>query len=125
MTGGAADADLIREGFAWSVAGKFQEGLRLNDQEMAVFLGMSSRTLSRLRKGVGVLDRVASDRLYRIMRVVKLASDVFEDEARALHWLRRPQFGLGGEIPLSLLDTEPGFEAVETLLQQIEYGAIS
>ena len=125
VTGAVADADLIREGFGWALAGQGQASLRVNDLEMASFLGVSSRTLGRLRHSAGLLDKVASDRLYRIMRVVKLAGDVLEDEALALRWLRRPQIGLGGKVPLSLLDTEPGFEAVETLLQQIEYGAVS
>lgn len=120
-----AEVDSIREGFPWQLASTFQEGLELKDKEFADFLGVSSRTLTRRRKGASTLSKVASDRLYRIMRVTKLAADVFEDEALGLQWLRKPQVGLGGRIPLELLDTEPGFEAVEALLQRIEYGVVS
>ena len=115
----------IRRGYSWPLAHKFQGRLELNDAEFASFLGVSSRTLSRWRKSETALDKVASDRLYRIMRVIKLAGEVLEDHQLGLQWLRRPQMGLGGGVPLALLDTEPGFEAVEALLQQIEYGAVS
>ena len=39
-------------------------------------------------------------------------------------WLRRPQPGLAGGIPLDLLDTEPGSRAVARLLTQIEHGVL-
>ncbi|HXS99641.1 MAG TPA: antitoxin Xre/MbcA/ParS toxin-binding domain-containing protein [Elusimicrobiota bacterium] len=120
-----AEVENVRRGYSWHVAGKLQEDLAIRDEAFADFLGVSSRTLTRRRKGAGVLDKVASDRLYRIMRVAKLAGSVFEDAARGFEWLRRPQVGLGGATPLSLLDTEPGFEAVESLLERIEYGVIA
>jgi putative toxin-antitoxin system antitoxin component (TIGR02293 family) len=120
-----AEVETVRRGFPWHVAGKLQEELAIRDEAFADVLGVSSRTLTRRRKGAGTLDKVASDRLYRIMRVARLAEAVFESAERGFEWLRRPQTGLGGVIPLSLLDTEPGFEAVESLLQRIEYGVIA
>ena len=120
-----ADIESIRSGFSWGLAHQFQKNLELKDPELASVLGISSRTLTRLRKEAGTLDRVASDRLYRVMRVVELSEKVFENAELGHHWLRRPQYGLGERIPLDLLDTEPGFEAVRTLLLQIEYGVIS
>lgn len=119
------DVVKIRRGLPWVLASKLQEELGLNDEVFAGFLGVSSRTLARRRSDAGSLDTAASDRLYRIMRVVKLAAEVFEDEALGLRWLRREQVGLGGAIPLTLLDTEPGFEAVETLLHRIDYGVLA
>ena len=117
--------DQIRRGYPWSLAHGFQEQLELKDGEFASVLGVSSRTLGRRRKGRRILNEIASDRLYRLMRVVDLAGSVFEEQELGLQWLRRPQVGLGGKVPLTLLDTQPGFEAVGALLQQIEYGAIS
>lgn len=121
----AAVIACIRRGYPWPFAHGLQEELSLSDQDFASFLGVSSRTLSRWRKSEDALDKVASDRLYRLMRVVQLAGEVFEGREDGLRWLRRPQAGLGGKVPLELLDTEPGFEVVENLLAQIEYGVIS
>lgn len=122
--GTASVIESIRRGFPWPLAHGFQSELELNDEDFASFLGVSSRTLSRLRKRAESLDQAASDRLYRIMRVVRLAEATLEDRVLGLRWLRRAQPGLGGKTPLELLDTEPGFEAVETLLRRIEYGVL-
>jgi putative toxin-antitoxin system antitoxin component (TIGR02293 family) len=39
-----------------------------------------------------------------------------------MSWLRRPQPGLGGRVPLELLVTQAGADQVETLLRRIDYG---
>ncbi len=114
----------IRRGYPWSFARQLQGKLGLNDRDFAALLGVSGRTLGRMRSSEETLDAVASDRLYRLVRVVELAGAVLDDEAAGLRWLGQPQFGLGEKAPLSLLDTEPGFAAVVTLLQQIEYGVL-
>lgn len=48
--------------------------------------------------------------------------DVFGDQDDARTWLRRPQWGLGGAIPLEYARTDPGAREVEALLDRIEYG---
>jgi hypothetical protein len=73
------------------------------DSLLAEPLGVSEKTLSRARAGKGRLDPVTSDRLFRVARIVTLAIEVLASEAAALHWLKRPQIGLGGKVPLSLL----------------------
>jgi putative toxin-antitoxin system antitoxin component (TIGR02293 family) len=54
-----------------------------------------------------------------------LAIEVLESEAAALHWLKRPQIGLGGRVPLALLSTDPGRDQVEKLLLRIEHSVYS
>jgi putative toxin-antitoxin system antitoxin component (TIGR02293 family) len=58
-------------------------------------------------------------------RIVTLAIEVLETEAAALHWLKRPQIGLGGRVPLALLSTDPGRDQVEKLLLRIEHSVYS
>jgi len=95
------------------------------DRAFAELIGISEKTLSRARAGKGRLDAVVSDRLFRLARIVALATDVLEGEAPAVRWLKRPQFGLGGRIPLSLLVTDAGRDEVEKLLLRIEHGVYS
>ena len=90
----------------------------------AKIIGISDRTLTRTRRNKATLDPIASDRLYRTAKVLGLAVDVFEDLPGAVRWLQREQSGLDGKVPLTLLDTEPGTQAVETLLNQLEYGVL-
>ncbi|MCK6431207.1 MAG: DUF2384 domain-containing protein [Burkholderiaceae bacterium] len=92
------------------------------DALLAQLLGISEKTLSRVRAGEGRLDPVVSDRVFRVARIVALATDVLETEEAALHWLKRPQIGLGGRIPLALLTTDAGRAQVEKLLLCIEHG---
>ena len=44
------------------------------------------------------------------------------DPQHAMTWLRRPQPGLGGNVPLDLLVTQAGADEVETLLRRIDFG---
>lgn len=60
----------------------------------------------------------------RFAQILALATDIFEDEDRAVEWLRRPQFGLGDKVPLDLINTEAGVREVESLLLRIEHGGV-
>jgi len=121
----AADAiDHIRGGFRWEEVRRYQESFQIKDRQFAKILGVSDRTLTRTRRKKAPLDSIASDRFYRTAKVLGLAAGVFEGVPRAVRWLQREQPGLGGKVPLSLLDTEPGVHAVETLLTQLEHGVL-
>src|SRR3990172_7487246 len=106
-------ADAIRAGFPAKAAFLLQQRMELSDAELAELIGVSARTLSRIRTGRQRMDPVVSDRLYRLARIVALASDVIEDENDALTWLKSPQYGLGERVPLSMLTTEAGTRLVE------------
>lgn len=114
----------IRKGFNWKAVARFQEAYGLKSEKVAQLVGISDRTFTRHRKQEEPLDAVASDRLYRVSRVIEFATEVFEDKGRAMQWLWRPQPALGDQVPLELLDTEPGSQAVQTLLTQIEYSVL-
>lgn len=65
------------------------------------------------------------DRLYRTEKVLTRACAVLEDDESAKAWVVRENRSLGGEAPLSLLDTEVGYELVLDTLGRIEYGIVS
>ena len=113
---------LIREGFAVQSAEALKERLGITDTGLAQLLGISEKTLSRARASKSRLDPVASDRLFRVARIVALAIRVLESEQSALHWLKRSQIGLGVRVPLALLATDAGCEQVEKLLLAVEHG---
>lgn len=123
-TAGAEAVQAIRRGFAWSAAEGVQRAYGLNDATFARLVGVSARTLARHRRRARPLDAVASDRLYRVRRAMEMAERVFGDRARAVSWMSRAHFGLAWKVPLEMLDTEPGAQAVILLLGQIEYGVL-
>lgn len=66
-----------------------------------------------------------SDRIVRVARVLERAIDVFEDSQSARQWLKRQIRSLGGVAPISLLDTQTGYELVMDTLGRIEHGVVA
>ena len=125
-TEGKPDFDkLIRDGFPVISGASLKNTLRLTYFELAKVLGVSSRTLQRKLKLHERLSIVESDRLYRLVRLFAIASQVFEDDKAASEWMHRHQHGLGGRVPFEMLQTEAGAREVEDFLGRIEYGVIS
>ena len=119
-------ADRIDEGLPALSLEILKAEMGLSDVELSRTLGTSQKTISRLRKDpVGVLNRLISDRLYRMARLFQLAIDVLEGRAEAREWLSRPKVGLANRVPMELLSTEAGSREVEALLMRIEFGVIS
>jgi putative toxin-antitoxin system antitoxin component (TIGR02293 family) len=118
-------ADAIVKGLPEKSLDRIKDALGLTDGEMSATLGMSPKTIGRMRLERSPLSTVTSDRLYRLARIYALAQDVLEDGNAAREWLRRPQIGLGNRVPLDLLATEAGAREVEDLLGRIEHGVLA
>lgn len=116
-------ARAIRRGLSKESLLSVKQHAALTDRELAAMLGISEKTLGRVRDGEGRrLDAVSSDRLYRVARIFAIAEYVTESAEAAHEWLHSPQIGLGNRVPLDLLQTEVGAREVENLLGRIEYG---
>lgn len=98
-----------------------QEALGVGVETLAALLGISKATLHR-RKGTAKLGRAESERIVRYARLMGIATGVLESAEDASEWLKRPQHGLGGAIPLEYAQTELGAREVEDLLGRIEHG---
>lgn len=112
--------EATRQGFPVQTVDKLVQAGRLTAAEVDRTI-IPRKTLSHRRK-IGTLTAEQSDRLARVMRVISAAEDTFGTDAKAAHWLRRPTEVLGGEAPLSLLDTSEGAREVERLLSRIDHG---
>lgn len=112
----------ILEGLPVEAIEKLKGVAAMTDSEIAGLLGIGEATLRRARASGELLDSSTSDRLFRLSKVIAVALEVLESEHNAMSWLRRPQPGLGGQVPLDLLVTQAGTDEVETLLRRIDYG---
>ena len=116
----------IHAGIPWRAARELIEATGLAQAELARLLGTSASTLRRHLNSDDEMDPVASDRAYRVARVVVLADELFEGDTAKVHsWLNRPQPGLGEVRPVDIMDTSEGAEAVEDLLIRILDGGIA
>lgn len=116
--------EAIRDGFPPAVVDRVMQAAGLTLKELANALDLSARSLQRRRRS-GRLASYESDRVYRLARLVALATDSLGSHDRAMRWLKRPNRALGGVAPVAAMDTEVGARQVENILGRIVYGGIS
>ncbi|MDQ6859580.1 MAG: DUF2384 domain-containing protein [Verrucomicrobiota bacterium] len=114
----------IRAGIPFRDLEKMRRELALPLDQLAEKLGISRATLHR-RKAAGRLDLDESDRVVRYQRLLEHAIQLFGDSDRASQWLKHPQYGLGGAVPLDYARTEAGAREVDAVLGRIEWGDLA
>lgn len=112
----------VREGLPISELSNLATALKISRDQLAVILGVTTRTLQRKAEEDQRLGPVASDRLARVQRILSLAIDVLGDGEKASRWMIAASRPLEGQLPLQLLDTDIGTQRVEQELYQIKYG---
>jgi len=114
----------IQKGLPFSELETLQNKIDLPLDQLAEKLSISRSTLQR-RKGAGRLSPDESDKVIRFSRLLMQATKLFGGVEKARAWLKHPQYGLGGVVPLDYATTETGAREVENLLGRIEYSVYS
>ena len=114
----------IQKGLRFAELKTLQNSLDLPFEQLAAKLCISRSTLHR-RKAAGRLSPDESDKVMRLSRLLDHAAKVFGDVEKARAWLKFPQVGLGGAVPLDYAQTEVGAREVDDLLGRIDYGVYS
>jgi putative toxin-antitoxin system antitoxin component (TIGR02293 family) len=114
----------IKEGLRFRELIALQADVDMPLDQLAGKLAISRSTLQR-RKALGRLSADESDKVIRFSRLLRHATDVFGNIDKARAWLKFPQRGLGGIVPLDYAETEIGAREVEKLLGRIKYGVYS
>lgn len=116
--------EVVRSGLPFGALEALSNTTGIPTAAITRVLGLAPRTLAR-RKDKRVFNLVESDRLYRLARMAGVAIQVLGSQEKAKEWLARPNRALGGETPLSLLDTDIGACQVEAVLGRIDHGIFS
>lgn len=96
--------------------------LGLTVDDLAARVGISIATLSRRRQGRQPLDPSHGDRVWRLARLFRQATELYDgDEAAARTWLTKPARAFDGATPLDHAATEAGAREVETLIGRLEH----
>jgi putative toxin-antitoxin system antitoxin component (TIGR02293 family) len=114
----------IQKGLRFSELETLQNSIDMPFEQLAAKLSISRSTLQR-RKAAGRLSPDESDKVMRLSRLLEHATNVFGDIEKARAWLKFPQRGLGGAVPLDYAETEVGAREVDNLLGRIDYGVYS
>ena len=114
----------IQKGLRFSELETLQNSIDMPFEQLAAKLAISRSTLQR-RKAAGRLSPDESDKVMRLSRLLEHATNVVGDVEKARAWLKHPQYGLGGAVPLDYAETEVGAREVDNLLGRIDYGVYS
>jgi putative toxin-antitoxin system antitoxin component (TIGR02293 family) len=114
----------IQKGLPFSDLKVLQDSIDMPFEQLAAKLAISRSTLQR-RKAAGRLSPTESDKVIRFSGLLRQATDLFGDTEKARAWLKHPQYGLGGAVPLDYAETEIGAREVENLLGRMKYGVYS
>lgn len=114
---------LIRDGIPYEAYDHFKDKLKMTHHELCTFIGL--KNIRAIKNASARLSSISSDRLFRLARIYALAVEVLADEEKGREWLKKPQYGLGGRIPLEMATTEIGAKEVENVLGRIEYSVLT
>lgn len=122
--GSPDDVASVREGLPVNLIPEVARRYGLDQQEVLEAAGIPRSSLHRY-KSLGRLSREQSNRLYKVIYLLRRAEELFGSPYLAATWMKGPKVFLHGSSPLSYLDTEPGFQAVEHLLGRLEDGLVT
>ncbi len=119
----AAQIKAVEAGLPETELTQLQASLAIPAERLVPLLGVSKATFHRRKKSAGAkLSPLVSDRVARFALLLRQAIRVFGNREDANRWLKAPQLGLGGAVPLDFARTEVGAREVERLLGRIEHG---
>lgn len=122
---GFAAVKSIREGYSAQILRAASGFFGVPDARIQRIAHVPASTASRLEKKLAKIDSAATERVYRMGTVTRMAIEVFESEDSAIDWMRQPNRALGNAAPLDLMDTEPGAVSVRQVLNAIATGGVA
>ncbi len=113
----------IREGVSLDFFNLIKEQTPFNDEDWAMFLGISTKSLQRNKlKDSFVFKPIQSEKILELAEVTNLGNEVFDSEQDFYTWLNTPSFALGSIKPMELLKDSYGKEMVLAELYKIDEG---
>ncbi len=116
---------LTRRGVPATFLSDLATTLGVDRKAVAKILHIPERTLSRRIQQGANLTADEADRALRLARVIAFGIRMIGNREKAAAWLQTPNRALDGAVPVELLDTDFGTEAVTDVLGRIAYGVYS
>ena len=112
----------IEKGFPSRSLNEVAKMLGLSKQRIIAGLKFAQRTVSQREKTGVRFTLEESERLLRVLRVRRIAREVFTTDEAVAQWLNAPDRSLRGKTPLDMLATDVGAKEVENLARAMMHG---
>lgn len=97
----------------------------LAGEQVEAALNKSVKTFQNYREKKTTLDVTTSEKLLKLFALYSKGAAVFGSLDAFTEWLSRPAYGLGNQVPQTLMDTMTGLELIYEELVRIEYGDLA
>lgn len=94
-------------------------------QMVEQLLKKTLKTFTSYKQQNTALDAVVSEKLLKLFALYEKGISTFGSIVEFNKWLSEPAFGLGKQVPNSLLETITGIELVREELTRIEFGDLA
>lgn len=115
---------LSRNGVLKQAVNNMAAKFGITQEKICELLHMSARNFQRIKEN-SPLDIYTSEQTIEMATVYAKAYTVFSDEDAIKHWFQAPNYALGNQKPIDLLDTSFGVKMVTDVLGRIEHGIYS
>ncbi len=95
--------------------------LKITLKEFSALLKISEKTIQRYKE-TELLNETVSEGLVEIAEIIAMGVEVLGNKAELLDWLHSPIVALGGNEPITFLDTHHGRKLLMIELGRIEHG---
>lgn len=116
--------EAIRLGIPYSLFDLIQHYTPFSEQDWAVFLNISTKSLQRYKQSSKQFKPNQSEKIIEMAEVTNIGLDVFGDMFKFKLWLDTPNFALGNMRPMDLIRDSYGKELVISELVRINYGIL-
>lgn len=117
--------EAVHKGFKSTVYKNLIARAGLSQNEFQTVTHIPTSTIKRRIQKQERFSSQESDVMYRLASLIKLATELFDDEDTALRWMKDTVYGLGGKRPLDMISTTIDFDTVKDLIGRIEHGVFS
>lgn len=115
---------IIRGGLKSKSVNSFINHSSLTKKQVSRMIHISERTLQR-NPPEKIIDTTSSERLIDLTRLFHKGITVFNEKAKFITWLNRPNRALDNQKPIELIETNMGIDLVIDELLRIEHGVFS
>jgi len=94
-------------------------------EQLAEVFDTSLKTFQRYEREQKRLNPQDSEKALKIMALFQKGPEVFGSMDAFRHWMDKPAYGLGNQVPFDLLHTSGGIDLIMDELVRIEYGDLA